>query len=227
MMKQWHKTTLAIVAAALLGALGSACKKDNMRVARWALAASSDAAGQTRSGYLSKGERVEFLRVEGDRSLVRLADGKEVFVESKNLFIDAGVIQSSGLQIYQRPSATSGAQSSSRNIKPGVVFFVKSREKNAEGEWLQVEGGASGTYFAGWLLNKEGQGLDFDVAVVSMGLRLETALQKKDRGELESLAGERGGIGEAAAAALAEMAPAEEAQDADGAVDGSKPEGQP
>lgn len=214
-MKRFAKIVFVFCAMLAL----AACKKGDMRVARWNLAASSDVAGSERAGFVSKGERVDLVRTEGARSLVRLADGKEVFVDSKNLYLDAGIFQSGGMSLYQRPSASSGAVASARNIAPGIVFFVKEREKNAEGEWLSIEGGSRNTYFAGWLIQKEGLPIDFDLASVSLGLRLETAIAKKDRAELESLAGESGAIGEAAAKALAELAPAEEeGQDAEGAA---------
>lgn len=179
------------------------CDKADVRVARWNVNVTSDAEGKTRLATVRKGERVELLQAGEERSQIRLADGATAYVESKYLFLESGVLAGAGARLYNRPSASSGEAPSQKNVRSAAVFFVKSRETNEEGEWLEVEGGQGAAYFRGWL--KADAPAQSGVEIVALALRLEAAIQKKDEAELEALAGEAPPIGEAAAAALTEI----------------------
>lgn len=195
--------TLASSLLLLAACFATACDKTDVRVARWNVNVTSDAEGKTRLATVRKGERVELLQAGAERSQIRLADGATAYVETKYLFLESGVLAGAGARLYNRPSASSGEAPSQKNVRPAAVFFVKSREKNDEGEWLEVEGGQGAAYFRGWL--KADAPAQSGVEVVALALRLEQAMQKKDEVELEALAGEAPPIGEAAAAALTEI----------------------
>lgn len=201
----------------LAACFATACDKTEVRVARWNVNVTSDAEGKTRLATVRKGERVELLQAGAERSQIRLADGATAYVESKYLFLESGVLAGAGARLYNRPSASSGEAPSQKNVRPAAVFFVKSRETNDEGEWLEVEGGQGAAYFRGWL--KADAPAQSGVEIVALALRLEQAIQKKDETELEALAGESPPIGEAAAAALTEIRGPLEPEDA-GAADG-------
>lgn len=184
---------------------------EDTRVARYrrAVYSSTERSRETYAATVNQGERVELVRQEGDESLVRLAGGKEAWIESKYLMQDAAVLLDDSASLFVRPSATSGEAAGDKHLDAADVVYVIEREENPEGEWLHVEGGGRGDFFRGWL-RAENAPLSFSLADVAAALRLQTAIEKKDRDTLDELAGESGAIGARAAAALVDLEPQEE-----------------
>jgi len=197
------------------------CEESETRVARYRRAVYSDTARKKEHyvATVNQGERVELVRTEGENgeeSLIRMAGGKEAWIESKHLMQDAGVLLEEDVTLFVRPSATSGEAASDKHLDQADVVYVIEREENPEGEWLHVEGGGRGDFFRGWL--RADAPLSFELDVVAVALRLETAVDKQDRETLDELAGKSGAIGTRAAAALVELEPeeGEEAEEGDG-----------
>lgn len=185
------------------------------RVARWPLSVFPGAEKKKAIATLSQGERVSLLAPGDAFSQIRMVDGQEGFVESKHLFLYAAVLSDPEALLYRRPSASSGEAASGKYLAPGVVFFVKERERNDESRWMSVEGGRKGNFFRGWL--KEDISHSADVDTVQAGLRLSEAVRKQDLETLEELSARGDAIGPAAAAALVELeGPREGEGDADG-----------
>ena len=185
----------------------TACSRGETRVARWPLAVHARSGKQgDRLGVLAKGERVELIAQEGDYAQIRMVDGQEGYVEARHLFLDAIVVSRDAVDLYRRPSASSGRAPGNSNLDRADVLLVSDRQENEEGEWLEVQGGTTNAdWIAGWI--KADSGYEGGAGLVQDALLLEEAVRKGDREALDELAGESSFIGSAAAAALQSLEP--------------------
>jgi lipoprotein LenA len=146
----------------------SPAKADEKKVARYKVALYKE-AGSTKSwvATLNRGEEVTVVRSEEIETgkepnlkkveyvLVKIAGGKEGYVEARHLAKGIVIIKSGKAKIYNRPIVTSGEGTGSSNIPSSMIAFIEG-EDFQDGAWLEVVGGHwPKTYFKGWMRAEE------------------------------------------------------------------------
>ena len=204
------KTSILLSFLLFFSALALAhCDKTEERVARYPLSLRKDASKKAkRITWISKAEKVKLLEpVTGTFAKVRLASGEEGYVESRHLALEAIVLTTDEITLKQRPSESSGASYSAKNVRKAGVAFVMERMKNEEGGWLKITGGSGQKtafpYFQGWI--KRDSGYNSSVSLVQSALELEKAVKKKDLEALRKLANASEPVSEVAAAKVVEL----------------------
>lgn len=197
-MNSIKNTILLIISATLI----IACDNKQERVARWNVSIRNAPSKSAKVfTWLAKGEKVRLQKTEGKYSHIKLAGGKEGYLETSNLAIQAIVLTTDDVKLLRRPSESSGESTSAKNVKKAAVAFVTETLENEEGMWLKVIGGSTKhptyKYINGWI--KQDYGYDSNNSLVRLGIDLEIAIKKKDLPALKKLANESEPISEMAA----------------------------
>ncbi len=212
----WKMAKLSLFLSVLaLFTLGNfSCKgRDATRYSLISTRLYSQAEGKERSkAYVRRGEKLLLLQGGQERSLIRLSDQQEGYIQNRWLAYKIVVIpDAANHKIYSRPTVTSRPHGNSAFLRPAVAFFVLEKAKNDEGEWYKIssrfralDGSPKG--LNGWL--KKDESLIEELSTVQDALALDIAIAKiapkiknKDFSDLDRLMQRPGAVGRAAAMA--------------------------